>query len=290
MIKRFIQKIGDMSIQQYATKTMSIPAKYTSYGLMLQFKKVDGSFMTAAEIQNEVDEIKVTLNDKVVGTIDLVNTDARSLIDFDNWQKAAKSDYILTGLVPIDYLRERLPLLVAPESLAIGMLNMNNYILSVKFGNLVLTIDQLTVYNIIDKLPARPVGEFCVFRKWQRTFGNTGIEIVDNLPYGEDNTGYLSYHVFDPEAVIDYATVEYDGVEVYQELTDNLNDYLSHVAGRTPQPQYFSMDFQRREKGLLSMQGVKSFRNKLSWNPAAGAPSGYAIYTDMIHNLQAQNF
>ncbi|HLD34401.1 MAG TPA: hypothetical protein VJB62_00910, partial [Patescibacteria group bacterium] len=120
MIRRYIAKVGDMTIQQNATKTMAIPAKDTSYGLMVQCFKAGGLPMSAAEINTDVADVKVTINDKVVGSIDLVNSDAKSIIDFNNWRKAAKSGYTLAGLIPIDYLRERLPIIVAPESLAIG--------------------------------------------------------------------------------------------------------------------------------------------------------------------------
>lgn len=267
--------------------TLEIGTKYNHHGLLLDFSKAAGVASSEAEIIAEITSISLTVKVKGGPNIRLLK-DIPTHVIFDilnKYREKSKSSYTYAGCLYIPFTRPDLGVLVDPSALAIGMSDIDTYILQVQCGTLT-TILKCAVVPEIDKGPARPIGEHVRFERWERSFAQTGIEDVSELPYGEPNSAMLGYHIHDAVGVVKDVEVRFDGQLVHDPLNASQNNLLLHRAGRTPIANYFHVDFNR--KGDALPVGIaKSFRQKINWSTA---PDSYDIYTEMIYGLGAKNY
>ncbi len=287
-MKTYMVKEADLSgIAQNALATMEIGAKFNHHGLCLEFTD-GGVVMTEAQIIADVESISVSVKVKGGANIRLLK-DIPSHVIFDilnKYRETSKSSYTYTGVLYIPWTRPDLGTLVDPSALVLGMLDIDSYLLQVKFANVVLLCDKVTVAPEVDKGPARPLGEHIRFERWERTYAIADIEHVTELPYGEPNTAMLGYHIHDAVGVVGDVEVRFDGAIIHDPLTAQQNNLLLHRAGRTPIADYFHIDFNRLGSAL-PVGVAKSFRQKFNWTTA---PAGYDVYTEMIYNLGAKNY
>jgi len=288
-MKTFLVKEADLpGIAQNALCTMEIGTKFNHHGLMLDFTKAAGVSMTEAEILTDVDTISLSVKVKGGKNIRLLK-DVPALTIFDvlnEYREQWKSAYTYTGCLYIPFTRRNLGMLVDPDALVIGMLDIEHYLLQLKFKDVVLTTVLVGVLPEVDKAPPRPLGEHIVFERWERTHSVATVESVTQLPFGEPNTAMLGYHIHHTAGTLDDVEVRFDGEVMHDPLTDAQNNLLLHRARRTPITNYFHVDFNR--KGSALPVGVaKSFRQKFNWSVA---PNGYDVYTEMLYNLGAKNY
>jgi len=287
-MKTHLQKEADLSgIGQNALATMEIGAKFNHHGLLLELTD-GGVVMTEAEIIADVDTISLSVKQKNGPNIRLLKEiPAHVIFDILNkYRETSKSGYTYTGVLYIPFTRPGLGTLVDPSALVVGMLDIDSYLLQVKFNDVVLKCDKMGVIPEVDKGPSRPLGEHIQFERWERTYGEIGVEHVTELPFGEPNTAMLGYHIHDAVGVVDDVEVRCDGQVLHDPLTVEQNKLLLHRAGRTPVANYFHVDF-NRWGSLLAVGVAKSFRQKINWSTA---PDGYDIYTEMVYNLGAKNY
>jgi len=281
-------KEADLSgIGQDALATMEIGAKFNHHGLCLEFTD-GGVVMTEAQIIADVESISVSVKVKGGQNIRLLK-DIPSHVIFDilnKYRETSKSGYTYTGVLYIPWTRPDLGTLVDPSALVLGMLDIDSYLLQVKFADVVLLCDKCTVAPEVDKGPARPLGEHIRFERWERTHAEISVEHVTELPFGEPNTAMLGYHIHDAVGVVDDVEVRCDGQVIHDPLTAEQNHLLLHRAGRTPITNYFHVDFNRLGSAL-AVGVAKSFRQKFNWSTA---PDAYDVYTEMIYNLGAKNY
>jgi len=288
-MKTYLVKEADLAgISQDALATMEIGTKFNHHGLCLEF--TDGG-VTMTEAQIIVDVANISLSVKVRGGPNirlLKEIPSHVLFDILNkYREQSKSTYTYTGVLYIPFTRPNLGVLVDPSALVLGMLDIETYQLQVKFADVVLLCDKVTVAPEIDKGPARPLGEHIRFERWERTHDAVGIDNVTVLPHGEPNTAMLGYHIHDAAAgTVRDVEVRFDGQIIHDPLTKYQNDLLLHRAGRTPVANYFHVDF-NRWGSCLPVGIAKSFRQKIYWS---AAPAGYDIYTEMVYNLGAKNY
>jgi len=245
--------------------------------------------MTKAEIIADVESVSLTLKVKNGPSIRLLKSiPAEVIFDILNiYPEQSKSGYTYAGVLYIPFTRTSLGTLVDPNALVVGMLDIEHYTLQVKFKDVVLTTVLVGVLPEIDKGPARPLGEYISFERWERSFASADREHVTELPYGTPNTAMISYHIgLGATGVCDDVEVRFDGELLHDPLTIAQNNLLLHRAGRTPVSGYFHVDFNR--KGSALPIGVaKSFRQKFNWSVA---PNAYDVYTEMVYNLGAKNY
>ena len=289
-MKTHLVKEADLpGVAQNALCTMEIGTKFNHHGLALDFTKAAGVMMTEAEILTDVDTISLTVKVKNGPNIRLLkDIPAQVIFDILNeYPEQSKSAYTYAGLVYIPFTRDRLGTLVDPNALVIGMLNIDHYILNLKFKDVVLTTVLVGVLPEVDKGPARPLGEYVSFERWERSHAAISKEHVTELPYGVPNTAMLGYHIdLGATGVCDDVEVRFDGEILHDPLTIAQNNLLLHRAGRTPVAGYFHVDFNR--KGSALPVGIaKSFRQKFNWSTA---PNAYDVYTEMVYNLGASNY
>jgi len=287
-MKTYLVKEADLpGLANDALCTMEIATKFNHHGLMLDFTKAAGASSTEAEIIAEITSISLTVKVRGGSNIRLLK-DIPTHVLFDilnKYRETWKSGYTYAGCLYIPFTRPDLGILVDPSALAIGMLNIDSYILQVQCGTLT-TILNCAVVPEIDKGPARPLGEHIRFERWERSHAEISVEHVADLPFGEPKTAMLGYHIHDAVGVVGWVEVRCDGQVIHDPLTISENNLLLHRAGRTPIANYFHVDFNR--KGSCLPVGVaKSFRQKINWSTA---PDAYDIYTEMIYGLGSKNY
>ncbi len=291
-MRTFMVKEADLAgIGQDALATMEIGTKFNHHGLCLE--PTDGGvLMTEADIVADIKAISVSVKIKGGANIRLLK-DIPPEVIFDilnMYREKSKSAYAYTGVLYIPWTRPDLGTLVDPAALVLGMLDIESYLLQVKFNDVVLKCDKLTVAPEVDKGPARPLGEHIRFERWERVYGEASLEHVTELPYGEPNTAMLGYHIHEIAtealAVCDDVEVRFDGQIIHDPLTLQQNALLLHRAGRTPTVGYFNVDFNRLGSAL-PVGIAKSFRQKFNWSVA---PNSYDVYTEMIYDLGAKNY
>lgn len=287
-MKTYLVKEADLAgVASDALCTMKIGNKFNHHGLMLDFTKA-GVMSTEAEIIAEITSISLSIKIKGGPSIRLLkDIPPHVLFDILNkYRETSKSAYAYAGCLYIPFTRPGLGTLVDPSALVIGMLDIESYMLQVQCGTLT-TIDNIGVLPEIDKGPARPLGEHIRFERFERNHGDTGIENVTTLPFGEPNTAMLGYHIYhDTPCGVRDVEVRFDGQIIHDPLTVAQNNILLHKAGRTPITNYFHVDFNRLGSAL-PVGIAKSFRQKIYWTTA---PIGYDIYTEMIYGLGSKNY
>lgn len=287
-MRTFMVKEADLAgIGQDALCTMEIGTKFNHHGLCLEFS--DGPVvMTEAQIIADVEAISLTVKVRGGENIRLLkDIPPRQVFEILNrYRETWKSGYTYTGVLYVPFTRPELGILVDPSALVLGMLDISSYLLQVKFNDVILLCDKVTVSPEVDKGPDRPLGEHIRFEKWERTYATATVEHVTELPFGEPNTAMLGYHIYDTVGVCDDVEVRFDGGIVHDPLTIEQNHLLLHRAKRTQQTNYFHVDF-NRYGGALPVGVAKSFRQKFNWSTA---PDSYVVYTEMIHNLGAKNY
>jgi hypothetical protein len=289
-MKTFLVKEADLAgIETNALCTMDIGTKFNHHGLALDFTKAAGVMMTEAEIVADVDTISLTLKVRNGPSVRLLkDIPANVIFDLLNrYREQSKSSYTYAGILYVPFTRQELGVLVDPNALVIGMANIEHYTLQVQFKNVGLTTVKVGVLPEIDKGPARPLGEYVSFERWERSHATISVEHVTELPYGTPNTAMLGYHIdLGATGVCDDVEVRFDGEVLHDPLTIAQNNLLLHRAGRTPVSGYFHVDFNR--KGSALPVGIaKSFRQKFNWSTA---PNAYDVYTEMVYNLGARNY
>jgi len=287
-MRTFMVKEADLAgIGQDALCTMEIGTKFNHHGLCLEFTD-GGVVMTEAQIITDVESISLSVKVRGGANIRLLkDIPARQIFEILNaYRETWKSGYTYTGVLYVPFTRPELGILVDPSALVLGMLDVSHYLLQVKFNDVVLLCDKVTVAPEVDKGPDRPLGEHIRFEKWERTYATATVEHVTELPFGEPNTAMLGYHIYDTVGVCDDVEVRFDGGIVHDPLTIEQNHLLLHRAKRTQQTNYFHVDF-NRYGGALPVGVAKSFRQKFNWSTA---PDSYVVYTEMIHNLGAKNY
>jgi len=287
-MRTFMVKEADLAgIGQDALCTMEIGTKFNHHGLCLEFSD-GGVVMTEAQIITDVESISLSVKVRGGQNIRLLkDIEPRQIFEILNrYRETWKSGYTYTGVLYIPFTRPELGILVDPSALVLGMLDVSHYLLQVKFNNVILLCDKVTVAPEVDKGPDRPLGEHIRFEKWERTYATATVEHVTELPFGEPNTAMLGYHIYDTVGVCDDVEVRFDGGIVHDPLTIEQNHLLLHRAKRTQQTNYFHVDF-NRYGGALPVGVAKSFRQKFNWSTA---PGSYVVYTEMIHNLGAKNY
>ena len=289
-MKTFLVKEADLpNIGQNKLATMEIGTKFNHHGLCLDFTKAAGASMSEAEIIADVEYVSVALKVKDGPSIRLLkDIPAEVIFDILNkYREQTRSSYTYAGVLYIPWTREDLGLLVDPNALVIGMANIEHYTLHVKFKDVVPTTVKVGVLPEVDKGPARPLGEYIAFERWERMFASTGVENVTQLPYGIANTALLGYHIdLGATGVITDVEVRFDGELLHDPLNDAQNKLLLHRARRTPVAGYWHVDFNR--KGSALPIGVaKSFRQKFNWSVK---PDNYDVYTETVCNLGSKNY
>ncbi|MBA7496754.1 hypothetical protein ES702_07363 [subsurface metagenome] len=294
-MRTFLVKEADLAgIATDALCTMEIGTKFNHHGLMLDVRKATGVALTRAEIVAQIETISLSVKVKGGPNIRLLKEiPVEVIFDIlneyrDQWKSAYDYDAAAIGIVYISFTRPELGILVDPSALVLGMLDIDSYLLQVKFGT-VTDLASIAVIPEVDKGPARPLGEHIRFERWERTFGSTGIEHVTELPFGEPETAMLGYHIDEgATGTIDDVEVRFDGQIMHDPLNIAQNALLLHRAKMTPVAGYFHVDF-NRWGGALPVGVAKSFRQKFNWNVAA-APNSYDVYTEMIYSLGAKNY
>lgn len=287
-MRTYMVKEADLAgIGQNALCTMEIGTKFNHHGLCLEFTD-GGVVMTEAQIITDVESVSLSVKVRGGENIRLLkDIPARQIFELLNkYRETWKSGYTYTGVLYVPFTRPELGILVDPSALVLGMLDIDHYLLQVKFNDVVLLCDKVTVAPEVDKGPDRPLGEHIRFEKWERTHAEISVEHVTELPFGEPNTALLGYHIYDTVGVCNDVEVRFDGGIVHDPLTIEQNHILLHRAKRTQQSDYFHVDF-NRYGGALPVGVAKSFRQKFNWTTA---PDSYVVYTEMIHSLGAKNY
>jgi len=289
-MKTHLAKEADLpGVAQNAMCTMEIGSRFNQHGMLLDFTKAAGAMMTEAEIIADVDHISLTLKVKKGPSIRLLKEVPASVI-FDvlnEYPEQSKSGYTYAGCLYIPFTRERLGMLVDPNALVVGMLDIEHYIINLKFKDVVLTTVLVGVIPEVDRGPARPLGEHIRFEKWERSHAAISVEHVTELPFGEPQTAMLGYHIdLGATGVCDDVEVRFNEELLHDPLTIAQNNLLLHRAGRTPVSGWFHVDFNR--KGSALPVGIAtSFRQKFNWSTA---PNAYEVYTEMVYNLGKPNY
>lgn len=289
-MKTYLVKEADLAgVAQNALCTMEIGTKFNHHGLMLDFRTAAGVALTEAQIIADVEHISLSVKVKGGPNVRLLK-DIPADVIFDilnKYRETWKSGYTYTGVLYIPFTRPELGMFVDPNSLAIGMFDLDSYLLQVKFKDVVLTGASVAVLPEVDKGPARPIGEHIQFERWERTYADAAVEHVTELPYGEPNTAMLGYHIdLGATGVCDDVEVRFDGEIIHDPLKKTQNDLILHRAKRTPVSGFFHVDF-NRWGSCLPVGVAKSFRQKFNWSTA---PNGYDVYTEMVYNLGAKNY
>jgi len=289
-MKTHLVKEADLpGVGQNKLSTMPIGSRFNQHGLMLDFTKAAGAMMTQAEILTDVDHISLTLKERGKDNVRLLKEiPASVLFDIPNiYREQSRSTYTYAGCLYIPFTREGLGKLVDPNALVVGMRDIEHYMINVKFKDVVLTTVLVGVIPEIDRGPQRPLGEHIRIGKWERSHNDISVESVTELPFGEPNTAMLGYHIdLGATGVCDDVEVRFNEELLHDPLTIAQNNILLHRAGRTPVSGFFHVDFNR--KGSALPVGIAtSFRQKFNWSVA---PNAYEVYTEMVHNLGADNY
>jgi len=289
-MKTHLAKEADLpGIAQNALATIEIGNRFNQHGLLLDFTKAAGATMSKAEILTDVAWISLTMKVKKGPNIRLLKEiPADVIFDVLNiYPEQSKSGYTYAGCIYIPFTRDRLGMLVDPNALVIGMLDIDHYILNVKFKDVVPTVVLCGVIPEVDRGPKRPMGEHIRFEKWERSHPSISVEHVTELPFGEPNTAMLGYHIdLGATGVCDDVEVRFNEELLHDPLTIAQNNILLHRAGRTPVSGLFHVDFNR--KGSALPVGIAtSFRQKFNWSTA---PNAYEVYTEMVYNLGKTNY
>lgn len=290
-MKTHLAKESDLpGIGQNKLATMPISNRFNQHGLLLEFTKAAGATMSKAEILTDVDHISLTMKQRGKSSQVRLLKEIPADVIFDVlniYPEQSKSSYTYAGCIYIPFTRDRLGMLVDPNALVIGMLDIEHYMINVKFKDVVLTTVLVGVIPEIDRGPKRPLGEHIRLGKWERSHTVISVENVTELPFGEPNTAMLGYHVdLGATGVLDDVEVRFNEELLHDPLTIAQNNLLLHRAGRTPVSGLFHVDFNR--KGSALPVGVAtSFRQKFNWSTA---PNAYEVYTEMVHNLGDANY
>lgn len=279
----FIERNADLvGIAKNALCTASLPTKYTNHGLYLVFKKSGGAAMSKAEVLNDVDTIKVVVQDKVFGTVVLFDGSAADAYMLNAFRDASLSSYAQAGVIYIPYTRRRMPIETPGIALAIGMADATAYQVQVKFGNpTTLNTVSCEIYTEVDRAAPRPMGAHVRVSKYTRSISGTGWEQNLEVPFGEANTAMLGFHINKGSGAIAEVSVKHDGDIIIDRLGDALNSQLLHNLGRTLQTGFFHVDFTSLRRAL-PLGGVAQMQIDTNWSTA---PNSHYLLYEIIHGV-----
>jgi len=246
------------------------------HALFLRCLTTAGVELTRAQILNDISDINLKLDGETIWGVD-----ATFLLDRQKYLGDISMGGNVNGIIPMEFTR---PLLNSYTERSVSALGLNN-VSSVTIDVTVIAVAQLSrieVYSLVDTEAPRALGQHVRIDRLSRSFAGTGAQEMTDLPFGDDRViAYLAEHIHHTAGTLDKAKVRRNGVDVFESLPANLNTVLLNRAGRTPQTNYFDIEFDLPNQYLsaLSMPDTQSLFHELTWSVQ---PNGFQVYLERL--------
>jgi len=254
----------------------------THYATFLQCLDSNGVPLTRTEILADLGDIVVRINGE-----QYVDATADLLLDLQKFYGDADNAGNVDGIVPIYWERPKLATFQERSIFALGSENMDSFTIDAKV-DAVNVLSSIEVFSQVTP-ERRRIGQHVRISKFPQSFASTGVQEITTLPKEGDDVAYLAMHIQIPSGSdITEVTCKLGGNDIFDEVSDELNQVLLERSGRVPQSGYFhvSFDMSNDIAGMIPMAGVKDWRQQITW--ATQAPSNFNIFTERIFGLNVR--
>lgn len=262
----------------------SIPATGTHTALYLRCLDSSDVALTAAEIIADVGDIAIR-----VGGQTIIDADAQFLLDMQQYYGAYMDAMNVDGIIPAFYTRPYLPTPQEQVRTALGMIGEGSYTVELDLAATLTKLAKIEVFA--DKLPMeKHMGEHIVVRKIPQSHSvAAGLDQITDLPdLKKKAKAYLALHAYCSTASVDFdhVTVQANSKDIYKSVPALLNQVRLNKAGRTPQTNYYHMDFalQNTIQSRLRLGAITEFSQDIQFS-GAGVPGNYTIFAEQLVDI-----
>lgn len=283
------EKYADLqNVSASALSPMKIPCRNNHHGLILNFISAVPAALTQAQIETDVESVSIHIKPtgrKPLKILDQI-TPAEIFDLLNDYPEAALSTYTNAGAMYIPFTRPG-RFRAQNWSLSLGMLDVEDFQLQVKFTAGLTTAAVVEVIPVVDLLPMRPLGEHIELRVDTRDLASTGVETIHNPPIGEPGTALVTTHIGLGSApgVISNVEAVCDGRTVYSNLSAAINNLNLHRRRFTPNADYFHVPFDL-DFEPIDVGNAKSLIQRFTWSTA---PVSYRLIYEMVCGLELAN-
>lgn len=259
--------------------TFNVPSFDTIDDIMLEFTN-SGAASTTANIKSSIGKVALNINGEQV-----INTTITRLFDFysmlgNEVQQSARPANVVN-------LNVGRLLFLLPENedyFAWGCSNINTIQVQVYCNGTVTGVTDCTL--ITERRPVQTaLGSYVKLISYPQSMSAAGVSTVDTLPR-DSNEAYLAVMASqETGGVIASGECVVNGVNIYDNISMNVNSMLVSQRDYAPVTGYFNYLFaDRSRRGMLPMMGVTELRLKTTFTtaPTAGV---YDLLACTIKNI-----
>lgn len=283
LYNQIIKQANAVGLAANATAQVRIPPSGIHFGLFLDIRDVNGNAVSIANIIGAITNLVLRYDGQ-----EIMNATPQFFFDKQKYYLDGDTNGAanVAGILPIFFAPESLRNYRQKLALAVGTDGMGSITLDIVFGTSVNGINTIAVYSELypDKAP---LTQYIKIKKFPRTFTQTGIFTISDLPLENASVGTRVFHVNNGTNAgnSDYGIVKIGNFNVWDTLYQNLVKVLANLTGRTPQANYYHFDFGRNNDltSFLPMGGVTDLQLTNDWTVA---PNNFLVYSEQICGLK----
>jgi hypothetical protein len=265
------------SLSNGSVITFNVPSYGTIDDIILSFTN-SGAIATAANVKSSIGKIALNINGEQV-----INCTVERLYDFYKMLGNEVYQGTQTGAISLNLGRLLFKLPSNEDFFAWGCNNINTIQVQVYCGTLSSVTD--CELSTVRRSVTSNLGSYIKLISYPQAMAAAGISTVDTLPR-DANEGYLTIMAAaGTGGVISQGECIVNGTNIFQPMTQAVNDYVVNNYGLSAVSGYFNYCFADGAiKGVLPMMGVTELRLKTTFTtaPTSGV---YDLLACSIRNI-----
>lgn len=256
--------------------TFNVPSYGTVDDIILNFTN-SGAAATAANVKSSIGKIALNINGEQV-----INCTVERLYDFYKMLGNEVYQGTQTGTISLNLGRLLFKLPSNEDFFAWGCNNIDTIQVQVYCGTLSGVTD--CELSTVRRSVTANMGSYIKLISYPQPMAAAGISTVDTLPR-DANEGYLTIMAAASGGTISLGECVVNGTNIFQPMTQGVNDYVVNNYGLAAVSGYFNYCFADGAiKGVLPMMGVTELRLKTTFTvaPTSGV---YDLLACSIRNI-----
>lgn len=255
--------------------TAKVNTQKNIHMLLLRFLNSSGVALTVAEMKAAGGDLLVKIDSEVVWQVDVT-----FLLERQKYYGDIALGGNVSGVVPIVFTRPLLDNLAERAASALGMGNVDSLTVEVSISSTAV-LSKIELYSVSDDLPLRNLGQHIRIHKNGRAWSTASAQELIDLPIKDPNAiAYLAEHYRYTSGTLAYVKVNRNDNVIFEKLYADTNNVLLNLAKRTPQSNYFHIDYDALNNvaSVVPMPST-SFYHELGWT---SAPTTFTVYTERL--------
>jgi len=272
---RILKEPDFQNVAASGTALSRVNTKGNLHKLLFRMVTSGGVLLTVAQMKAACSGVRLKLDGDVKREVDVTH-----LLEIQKYYGDIALGGNVAGVCVLDLTRPVLNSFGERALYSYGLGNVKDVIVEIDVVS-VATLARIELYSVTDDMPIRDLGDHVVVNKYPRTFADTGDQEENNLPKDDRMAkAYLAAHIRYTTGTLNYVTFKRNGVDAFVKLTPELNQVALGYAKRTPQTNYFHLDFDLGNSfdSVLPVP-ADSLYMVTNW---AVAPTAYAIFLERI--------